>query len=85
MNGFETFVRNTHNNEENGPITKGLITFCAPQAPQQINMSHTTLCHLNEVLKHFSNILRGLTRGIQIFCLLHFCDVAEVAIIHTTV
>jgi hypothetical protein len=39
----------------------------------------------NKVLKHFSNILRGLVRGIQIFCFLHFCDVAEVAIIHKTV
>ncbi len=39
----------------------------------------------NKVLKRFSNILRGLGRGIQIFCFLHFCDVAEVAIIHKTV
>jgi hypothetical protein len=34
----------------------------------------------NKVLKHFSNILRGLARGIQIFCFLQFCDVAEVSI-----
>jgi hypothetical protein len=39
----------------------------------------------NKVLKYFSKILRGLARGIQIFCFLHFCDVAEVAIVHKTV
>jgi hypothetical protein len=39
----------------------------------------------NKVLKHFSNILRSLVRGIQIFVFLYFCDVAAVAIIHKTV
>ncbi len=39
----------------------------------------------DKVLQHFRNILTGLARGTQIFCFLHFCDVAEVAIIHKTV
>jgi len=68
-----------------GPITKGgKKLLVSPGLTTNQYKSHYTMS-FNKVLKHFSNILRGLARGIQIFCFLHFCDVAEVAIIHKTV
>jgi hypothetical protein len=67
-----------------GPITKGgNKNFLGSPGPITNWYESYYTMSFNKVLKHFSNILRGLTRGIWIF--FHFCDLAEVAIIHKTV